>query len=398
MKMVQKILLMSLLCLCFSRQVFAAEVCPVIISPANDAEIIETQAQLRGGVTYLPMRALFEGCNAYVQWDGVTRIITATRLDGAVLRLDMRHNTAEITTQGKTEKLSMPQKGYIQNGRTYLPLRFVGESLHCGVIWDEYQKAVYVRQGLMTHSDKQGQSYLIDLYNGDFYSGLGAQAVRIGNCGIANSFKLADDAYSRPWTWELNMTNDGNYLLSCDYDFTGSMIHTVSFLSYINAVTEEAHFDASEDGVFYQQTGDSIYMRDKDGFLLTINDKTGTVEKLDLPKLIMEVSGEDKISKILPLAVDGDYVFLRTNYRLNLLMYNIAEKKLVNMKDVLITPEVAQSTGIQLSDDWWQKIDPYAKMIEGPYLHFIKIENGVLYAELRTYMDFVTVPLEYKYR
>jgi hypothetical protein len=68
------------------------------------------------------------------------------------------------------------------------------------------------------------------------------------------------------------------------------------------------------------------------------------------------------------------------------------------MKDVLITDEVAALTGYKLDDPWWKYIDPYAVQIEGPYLSFVKLEDGILYAELRTYMDFVTVPLEYKYR
>ena len=391
-------IMLRLFCFIVAMPAWAAETYPVYISPGGEAESIETQAVSRDGVTYLPMRTLFEGCNASVQWNGVTRTITATRLDGAVLKLDMRRNTAELTAQGKTEKLLMPQKGYVQNGVTYLPLRFVGETLHCGVIWDEPQKAVKVYQGLMTQTDTQGKSYLIDLYSGDFYRGFGAQAVRIGNCGIADSFKLGDGNYGRPWTWEVEMTAGGNYLLQCDYDFTGSRIHIVYFVSYINANTGEAHFDAAEDSVFCQQAGDLIYLRDNTGALLTINDKMGTSNRLDLPKLVKETPGGAELENILPLAVDGDYIFFRSNYRLNLLMFDMANKKLTNMKDVLITDAVAARTGVKLDDPWWQYIDPYAVQVEGPYLYFVKLEDGILYAELRSYLDFVTVPLEYKYR
>ncbi len=401
MKKTLYIICVCLICIYMSfffSSAWAAETYPVHISPGGEAESIETQAVSKGGVTYLPMRTLFEVCNASVQWNSATRTITATRLDGAVLKLDMRKNTAELMAQGKTEKLQMPKKGYIQNGTTYLPLRFVGEALHCGVIWDKHQKIVIVRQGLTTQTDKQGQSYLLDLYSGDFYRGLGVQAVRIGNSGIADSFKLGDDKYGRPWTWEVEVTGGGNYLLKCDYDFTSSRIHIIDFVSYINANTGEAHFDAAEHGVFCQQAGDTIYLRDKTGAMLTINDKTGTIDKIDLPKLINEIPGGEELDNILPLAVDGNYIFFRSNYRLNLLMLDTANKKLTNMKDVLITDEVAALTGHKLDDPWWKYIDPYAVQVEGPYLHFVKLEDGILYAELRTYLDFVTVPLEYKYR
>jgi hypothetical protein len=376
----------------------AAETYPVYISQGGEVASIETQAVSKGGVTYLPMRILFEGCNASVQWNSATWTITATRLDGAVLKLDMRKNTAELTAQGKTEKLQMPQKGYIQNGTSYLPLRFVGEALHCGVIWDNQQKIVRVRQGLTKQTDRQGQSYLLDLYSGDFYRGLGAQAVRIGNSGISDNLKLNKEDYGIPENWQLDVTEGGNYILRCDYGFYGGMTHTIDFVSYINANTGEAHFDAAEQGVFCQQAGDIIYMRDKTGAMLTINDKTGTLDKIDLPKLVKESTGGAEIDNILPLAMDGDYVFFRSNSRLNLLMFDIANKKLTNMKDVLITDEVAALTGYKLDDPWWKYIDPYAVQIEGPYLSFVKLEDGILYAELRTYMDFVTVPLEYKYR
>ena len=132
--------------------------------------------------------------------------------------------------------------------------------------------------------------------------------------------------------------------------------------------------------------------------MLTINDKMGTSNRLDLPKLVKETPGGAELENILPLAVDGDYIFFRRNYRLNLLMFDMANKKLTNMKDVLITDAVAARTGDKLDDPWWQYIDPYAVQVEGPYLYFVKLEDGILYAELRSYLDFVTVPLEYKYR
>lgn len=303
-----------------------------------------------------------------------------------------------VDGSGQNREAANAAKGVDPKRVTYLPLRFVGETLHCGVIWNEPQKAVKVYQGLMTQTDTQGKSYLLDLYSGDFYRGFGAQAVRIGNCGIADSFKLGDGNDGRPWTWGVEMTAGGNYLLKCDYDFTGSRIHIVYFVSYINANTGEAHFDAAEDGVFCQQAGDMIYLRDNTGALLTINDKMGTNNRLDLPKLVKESSGGAEIENILLLAVDSDYIFFRSNYRLNLLMFDMANKKLTNMKDVLITDALAALTGGKLDDPWWQYIDPYAVQVEGSYLYFVKLEDGILYAELWSYPDFVTVPLEYKYR
>ncbi len=67
------------------------------------------------------------------------------------------------------------------------------------------------------------------------------------------------------------------------------------------------------------------------------------------------------------------------------------------MKDVLITDEVAVLTGHKLDDPWWKYIASYAVPIKGPCLHFVKMEDVIFYAELRTYMDCVNVSLEYKY-
>ncbi len=396
-------ILSLVMCLGIAMPAWAAETYPVYIQRADGEEGISTQAISKGGVTYLPLRALFEGCGASeVTWYPATKTVTAVRMDGAWFELDMRKNTAELTAQGKTEKLTMPHKGYIQNGRVYLPLRFVGEALHCGVLWDEHTKSITVKNGLVKLHDAQGKTYYVDLINGAFYRNLGVtkwiETEYLGNCGISDDLKLNKAAYATPDNWQLEATVGGNYILRCDYMLMGGITHTIYFASCVNTATGEAHYAAEEEGVFCEQHGDKIYVLDKDECLVTIDDKTGQTAKFDLPAALKDVPGGADIKNIVVLGVDGDYIFFRSNWRLNLLMFDAANKKLTNMKDVLITDEVRRAAGHAADDPWWNGIDPFSKQIEGPFLHFVKLENGVLYVTLRTYLDFITVPLEYKYR
>ncbi len=210
----------------------AADAYPVSIAGAAEA----LNAVNRDGVTYLPLRQLFESCGATVQWDAATRTITSRRLDGAELKLDMRQNTAELTAQGQTAKLAMPQKGYISAGVTYLPLRFVAESLGCVVEWK--RDWIRIFPGLVKISDAAGQVYVLDQLNGRFYRGCYQQAEYIGESGFAWEQIAAHwqgEMFSPP-QWQLDRT-PGGYMLWAKYPTDGAILHDCDFTSYLNAAT-----------------------------------------------------------------------------------------------------------------------------------------------------------------
>jgi hypothetical protein len=84
-----------------------------------------------GGRTFVPFRALFEALGSEVEYDLVHKKVTATKgnnqIELTVGELIARKNGAEITME------AAPQ---LVKGTTYVPLRFVAESLDAEVDFD----------------------------------------------------------------------------------------------------------------------------------------------------------------------------------------------------------------------------------------------------------------------
>lgn len=76
------------------------------------------------GRTLVPMRKIFERLGAEINWDQETKTVTATKGE-QVIELTMGKATAAVN--GKKVKLDVPPK--IIDGRTLVPMRFVGETL-----------------------------------------------------------------------------------------------------------------------------------------------------------------------------------------------------------------------------------------------------------------------------
>ncbi len=81
------------------------------------------------GRTLVPFRAVAEGLGAEVSWDGAKKV-TVKKGERAI-ELTIGNSVADIN--GKTVELDVPAK--IVNGRTVIPLRFIGESLDTTVEW-----------------------------------------------------------------------------------------------------------------------------------------------------------------------------------------------------------------------------------------------------------------------
>ena len=91
------------------------------------------------GRTMVPMRSIFEGLGAAVEWNSYTRGITAQKEDKTIT-LYLNEKNAFIN--GVSHSLDTPAVAV--NGRTMVPVRFVAESLDCKVYWDSYNQLVSI--------------------------------------------------------------------------------------------------------------------------------------------------------------------------------------------------------------------------------------------------------------
>lgn len=89
--------------------------------------------------TLIPVRAVFESMGAAVNWNEEARLVEIT-LGASAVQLVIDSNTAFVNGA----KTSMDVPAMIIESRTLIPVRFVAESLVCGVGWDDAKRTVMI--------------------------------------------------------------------------------------------------------------------------------------------------------------------------------------------------------------------------------------------------------------
>jgi hypothetical protein len=112
---------------------------PIQVFVNGSLLIMDTPPVVVAGRTLLPLRAIFEALGAEVEWDAVLRSISATKGNVSLL-LYIGNTTAQ--KNGVPVILDVPPQ--IINGRTLVPLRFVGEALGADVLWDGVARKVTI--------------------------------------------------------------------------------------------------------------------------------------------------------------------------------------------------------------------------------------------------------------
>ena len=98
----------------------------------NGAEkALDAAPIIREGRTMLPVRFVAEAFGANVGWDGATSTATV-KTENVEIKITI--GAKEAVVNGKTVALDAP--AFIENGRTYMPVRFVAENLGATVAWD----------------------------------------------------------------------------------------------------------------------------------------------------------------------------------------------------------------------------------------------------------------------
>ena len=99
------------------------------------------------GRTQIPVRCLSESLGAHVAWDEAAERVTVSRqsslwektiFDGKYLDFYIGSNIyyTRIGREGQNTRHEMDTSAVIEQGRTYLPIRFVAEALDAKVDWD----------------------------------------------------------------------------------------------------------------------------------------------------------------------------------------------------------------------------------------------------------------------
>lgn len=94
---------------------------------------------LRNDRTMMPIRFVAESLGAKVEWDPDFRIVTVNSGKKQVI---IHINSDIAYVNGAIYNLDSP--AYIENDRTYVPVRFVSEAIDCEVDWKEEESKVYI--------------------------------------------------------------------------------------------------------------------------------------------------------------------------------------------------------------------------------------------------------------
>ena len=105
----------------------------------NQIISLDAPAMIYYDRTVVPVRAIFEGLGAEVNWDDENKTVISKLGDATVT---MVIGEKSITVNDTATEIDVPAQ--IVNDRTLVPVRAVSESFGCGVEWDAETKTVIV--------------------------------------------------------------------------------------------------------------------------------------------------------------------------------------------------------------------------------------------------------------
>jgi hypothetical protein len=108
----------------------------------NGKEIVTNpRAHIVNGQTFIPLRGVFEALGAEVGWESIYRQVTIKYKDKIViLQIDNKEALviqveSPTNPRAKETKVTLSNAPFVKNGTTFIPLRFVAESIGGEVIW-----------------------------------------------------------------------------------------------------------------------------------------------------------------------------------------------------------------------------------------------------------------------
>ncbi|UJF34216.1 copper amine oxidase N-terminal domain-containing protein [Paenibacillus hexagrammi] len=99
----------------------------------------EVQPFIDSGTTMVPFRSAFEALGMKVNWDGDKQEVTA---EGEQASLKLTIGSKAVTVGGESKELEVAP--LIEQGVTFVPLRFIGEASGREVSWDGRTQTVYI--------------------------------------------------------------------------------------------------------------------------------------------------------------------------------------------------------------------------------------------------------------
>lgn len=159
-KLFRLISLITVVILLLSAPIYADETSDAISVTIDGIPVMFPDAQpfIKNGRTMIPIRFISENMGGKVSWNQSTK--TATIKQGNItIVLTIGNSSAAVvdSSTSKRETKLFDAAPVIKDSRTFVPLRFVSETMGCGVSWNGNTRTVAIRtDGVMT--EKLGKS------------------------------------------------------------------------------------------------------------------------------------------------------------------------------------------------------------------------------------------------
>jgi len=118
---------------------WAAEEQKISVVVDGEEVVFTTAPFIENGTTLVPFRTIFTALGLTIGWEGTTKTVTGEK-EGLSIELQIGSETAIVN--GEEKSLAVAPK--IENGETFIPLRFVSENAQKEVSWDGIIKEVYI--------------------------------------------------------------------------------------------------------------------------------------------------------------------------------------------------------------------------------------------------------------
>lgn len=168
------VIILSMSNVAFAEKVIDVRVNGDVIEFDNPPIIVE-------GRTLVPLRKIFEALDIYVTWDGDTRTVFAYK-DNTIITIPVDSKIATIRTdENSVETVELDVPAQVFEARTYVPVRFIAESIGADVKWFGETRTVLIHVGKEIHK----KSFLGDEYEGEMiqnqYEGYGKITLNDGS-------------------------------------------------------------------------------------------------------------------------------------------------------------------------------------------------------------------------
>ncbi|QHT59145.1 hypothetical protein GXP70_03650 [Paenibacillus lycopersici] len=185
MKKITALLVSVILLLAFSGLASAASAKPPISVWVGDREVaFDAPPMIANGTTYVEFKALFNVLGFTVAYDAKSKTITG-KSASATLTLNAKTGAATVNGQASAKPVQL----IVQDGRTLVPLRFVGESTGLLVDWNASAQTIKISaKGPSPADAKELQAYLAQM---DAYDTAGDQAGILSLIDPASPFYAA---------------------------------------------------------------------------------------------------------------------------------------------------------------------------------------------------------------